>query len=398
MRKNKKTLIIGGAVTGLLVIAVVVLNVFLDINDKPQVSMVQQQVFTDPQEMITDPQTILDKYPWQDIPEKPETVEPPDYEEKEVVQEHFASEEEVYLAQKSILQKYTEELKYPPYSVPLSSDDHSLLNPNFFNALKTPFNYDASSDFSHEVRLSKFRYFEGEPLAITVRTFSNGDKPLPKVNWVTGKVFDGGEQIADITIPAQDDKNTEKSQTFYIEHLLEKNPKNLTSPVLTLFIEISLDNENESKVSVNFEYRYSVARIVGKGSEKVDGPHLLIPVNIETKKPGDYKIVGNLFSATNQDPVSQISGVNPVKGNSGIVTLKVHSSVLKLKNDSGPYLLKNLQVTRLSDSSEVEQYGNAEGKSFTIGRHDLAEYSDEPYVDDDEQLKLEQLKQLLGGN
>lgn len=398
MRKNKKALIIGGVVTSLLFVAIVILNLILEIKDDPQISIVQEQGAVDIQEIITDPQTILDKYPWEDIPEKPEPIEPPDYEEKEVIQEHFATEEEVYLAQKTILQKYSDELKYPPYSVPLSSEDHSLLKPNFFNALKTPFNYDASSDFSHEIRLSKYRYFEDEPLVITVRTFSNGDKTLPKINWVTGKVFDGGEQIADVTIPALEDKNTGKSQTFYLEHHLSKDPKDLKSPVLTLFVEISLDSENESKVSVNFEYRYSVAHIVGKGSEKVEGAHLLIPINIKTKKPGDYRIVGNLFSATNQDPVSQVSGVNVIKGNSGIITLKVHSSVLKLKNDSGPYVLKDLQVTRLSDSDEVEQYGNAEGKSFTIGKHDLSEYSDEPYVDDDEQQKLDQLKQLLGGN
>ncbi|MBF0349559.1 MAG: hypothetical protein HQM11_00920 [SAR324 cluster bacterium] len=286
---------------------------------------------------------------------------------------------------------YAHNLKFPPYATPLNENSYEYLNPNAFIPfrLKMP----TGEPFSYEIILPSSVLFKGIPIEGTFRIYGDQSEPLPQVLDVKAEILNRQKVLASTQMTMTQNDEMEKHFSFTIESPIEESkdwPAELQIKAVFL-----LSGYGEQSYILPFRLEESVAKVDGLGQETVDGPNLLIPVNITVNNSGTYRVSANLYSQTTGSPLVHIQGQQKIEGTSGTVILKAHVSALKERQDTGPYVAKTFLVARHSESGGADQSGNAGNAEFVIPGHDFNEYKDEPYVDMGEQEKLKRFNQII---
>ena len=318
----------------------------------------------------------------------PEKIEKEENEIREMVQ----GKEMVKNKFREIAQNYERNLTVPIYARPINEQSYSFLNPNAFVPTRRKMRDEAP--FSYEIILPKISLFKGTPVPVTFRIFAEQSVSLPQMNGVKSEIFSGTKLVA--TFEIEQIQNDEMEQSFFHEFAPTLEESQNWQPFLRMRTTFNLSGYPPHTLMTSFRYEESIAQITGKGTESVEGPHLLIPLNLSVSKPGVFVVSANLFSETTQSPLLHIEGREKFSALQGTVTLKAHISGLKARRDPGPYLLKTFLIHRESEGTGANQIGDAEKISFVIPKHEFAEYKDEPYSHPAEQRKLKQLKKLMG--
>jgi len=292
----------------------------------------------------------------------------------------------------TIARDYEEQIKYPPYSVPLGEHQESLLTPNQFIPIKRLMP-DSEGLYGYDVILPKSLLFKENPISVTFRVYGLQSEPVPQVHQVSAALTSGKNKVASFDLELK--QNGEMEKTFHAEFHPSLEESKTWGLEMRMKITFLMSGFQEQSLVTLFRYSESEAKIESVGTERVEGSHLVIPVNLRVNSNGHYSLSANLFSESLKKPIAYLTGNQRFTEANGTIELKAHVSALKKSQDPGPYLLKTFVIHRRPEKKNPGAYGNTHQQVFTIPSHELSEYSAETYIDPGAQKKLERFKQLI---
>jgi len=287
-------------------------------------------------------------------------------------------QEELQQSFSLLSQAYAAELSYPSYSRPLTAADQQLLNPNHFDAVALPLEAGASASLV----LPKYRFSYPDPVVFTLvmKGLSAQQVKAELLQQQSGKVL----AQADLT-PAAD--ATEWAHQFAAsEHW---------DGAMELVVLFEAQGKTQ-QLQTGLEYSYPVATIKGLGSSSTRGPDLLIPVELDVKKAGMYRLRANLFTE-NKQALAVLTAEAQLTEGSAQLELRAFKQVLQ--QQAGPYWLGTFVLElRSATPGEATRYGDSTESGFMVDAIDFGQLSDEPFVlNDEEKQRLQFLQQLAGG-
>jgi hypothetical protein len=148
-------------------------------------------------------------------------------------------------------------------------------------------------------------------------------------------------------------------------------------------------------LSTGIEYSYPTATITGVGDMRAAGSDMVIPVKLDVKKAGYYRLRANLYGP-NEQPIALLTSSEKLSTGGVEMALKAYKGVLV--KHSGPFKLGTFVLERRpAVPGELTRYGHSEQPSFELGDFAVEQLSDEPWQPDDQELqRLEFLQKMAG--
>lgn len=286
-------------------------------------------------------------------------------------------QEELQQSFSLLSQAYAAELSYPSYSRPLTSADHQLLNPNHFDTVALPLEGGASASLV----LPKYRFSYPEPLVfkLVMAGLSPQHVKAELRQQQSGKVL------------AQADLTAASDATEWVHQFDATENWDGAMELVVLF-------EAQGKIQqlqTGLDYSHPVATITGIGSSSSRGPDLVIPLELEVKKAGMYRLRANLFTESKQ-PLAVLTAEEQLTEGSAKLELRAFKQVLQ--QQAGPYWLGTFVLElRSAMPGEANRYGDSKEPGFMVEAINFGQLSDEPFVlSDEEKQRLQFLQQLAG--
>lgn len=287
-------------------------------------------------------------------------------------------QEELQQSFSLLSQAYAAELSYPSYSRPLTSADHQLLNPNQFDVVALPLEGGASA--SLVLPKYRFTYPEAVVFKLVMAGLSAQQVKAELREQLSGKVL----AQADLTAGAE---VTEWPHQF--------DATENWDGALELVVQFEAQGETQ-QLQTGLHYSYPVATITGIGSSSSRGADLVIPVELEVKIAGMYRLRANLFTESKQ-PLAVLTAEEQLSEGSAKLELRAFKQVLQ--QQAGPYWLGTFVLElRSAMPGEANRYGDSKESGFRVDAINFGQLSDEPFVvSDEEKQRLEFLQQMAGG-
>ena len=276
---------------------------------------------------------------------------------------------------KLLASAYAAELELPAYSRPLSADDEHLLNPNRYIPQSVPLQGGASAT----IVLPKYRfsYPENVPVTLEITGLQVFDVSVQLIYEASGDSaantdMRGTPQRYSATIEAEDDWNG------------------------AFEVQVSFTANGQTQLlKTGIEYHNPVATIVDIDDSFGVGSDMQIPVKLEVKQAGFYRLRANLYTAQRQ-PLALLTATEQLGSGEQQITLRAYKAVLR--NSSGPYILSSFVLEkRPAVPGELTQYGDSEKAEYQLEPFALSQLSDEPWQpDEQEQQRLQFLQQMAG--
>ncbi|MDF3123513.1 hypothetical protein [Rheinheimera sp. 1928-s] len=287
-------------------------------------------------------------------------------------------QEELQQSFSLLSQAYAAELSYPPYSRPLSAADHQLLNPNHFDTVALPLEGGASASLV----LPKYRFSYPEAVAFTLVM----DGLSPQHARAELREQQSGKVLAQADLTANADA-AEWAHQF--------DASESWDGAMELVVLFEAEGKTQ-QLQTGFDYSYPVATITGVGSSSSRGADFVIPVELEVKKAGMYRLRANLFTQSKQ-PLAVLTAEDQLTEGAAKLELRAFKQVLQ--QQAGPYWLGTFVLElRSAMPGELNRYGNSKEPGFVVEAINFGQLSDEPFVlSDDEKQRLQFLQQLAGG-
>jgi len=274
-----------------------------------------------------------------------------------------------------VAKAYAAELKFPPYSQPLTDNDFDRLKPNHFNPQSIPVD-----DSGNEVTasLSKYRYIYPEPVLATLAGENIDNAELQLVDISTGELI----------LTRVFEKGVDNWHTRF------EGKQNL--PLQLQATVKAFVNGKSVSIALALKYVDSIATLESFDPAFNQDADMILQANLTIREKGIYRIRANIFDA-NQHPIAHLVSKEKLnKGNSQI-DLKVHQSVLKDKKS--PFYLSTFSVELMSPSpGKPTKYGDSAIKEYVINNFALSSLSEVPYLpSEQEQQRLSLLKNMAEG-
>ncbi|MFK3977943.1 hypothetical protein [Shewanella vesiculosa] len=274
-------------------------------------------------------------------------------------------------------QAYASDLTLPAYSIPLSANDSTLLNPNAYIPQAVLLQDGASAS----IVLPQYRFSFPEPvvvklevkgLAVNGASVSLRSELAGGTEVLVAKTMLGSDGEWAITLDAEEDWD---------------------GP-----IEISVTFSAKGKkqtLKTGIEYSHPTATITGVGDIRAEGSDMLIPVKVDVELAGYYRLRANLYTADKQ-PIALLTGSDKLTQGSVVLDLKAYKEVLA--QYKGPYVLSTFVLERRpAVPGELTQYGHSEELAYELGDFAVESLSDEPWQPDEQEMqRLEFLQKMAG--
>jgi hypothetical protein len=276
---------------------------------------------------------------------------------------------------KLLASAYATELALPAYSRPLSSDDEHLLNPNRYIPQTVPLADGANAT----IVLPKYRFSYPEPVTVTleINALQIFDVSVQLTHEASGDSTASAEmrgtpQRYSATLQAEDDWNG------------------------AFEVQVSFHARGQTQIlKTGIAYHNPVATIVGVNESLGLGSDMQIPVQLEVKQAGFYRLRANLYTEQHQ-PLALLTATEKLGTGQQQITLSAFKAVLR--NHSGPYILGSFVLEkRPAVPGELTQYGDSQKAEYPLDSFSLNQLSDEPWQpDEQEQQRLQFLQQMAG--
>lgn len=281
-----------------------------------------------------------------------------------------------------IADQYEAGSRFPPYSFPIDEGAVEDYRYNGYSPVAVP----VASQGSHAtitLRLDRLHFEHGDPITGQVRVSGDGAADIA-LDEVTLRDKAGGVLHREAL---------EASDTGDYELSVSPGTRDVASWPMELMLMVSGDFRGETVDAVApVRYHAAVGDITNVGVSRVEGAHLVIPVDVAVESDGDYAIAGNLYSESGS-PLVHVEHEARLSAMDGTAQLRVHRQALEARSDEGPYELGDLSLrqlparpgdrTRFSPTGETRY--DIEGASFE-------RYSDEKYQDPMREARLEFLR------
>ena len=276
---------------------------------------------------------------------------------------------------KLLASAYAAELELPPYSRPLSPDDEHLLNPNRYIPQTVPLEGGASAS----IVLPKYRFSYPETVPVML-----------EIN---------GLQVFDVSVKLVAEGAAGSSETAE----MRGTPQRYTATIApeedwngAFEVQVSFSANGTTQVlKTGIEYHNPVATIVGVADSRGVGTDMQIPVQLEVKQAGFYRLRANLYTEQRQ-PLALLTATEKLGSGKQEITLRAFKAVLR--NNSGPYLIGSFILERRpAVPGELTRYGDSEQAEYALEPFSLNQLSDEPWQPDEQELQRLQFLQQMAG-
>ena len=276
---------------------------------------------------------------------------------------------------KLLASAYAAELELPPYSRPLSADDAHLLNPNRYIVQSVPLEGGASA----AIVLPKYRFSYPEAVPVTLEI--------------------SGLAVLDVSVQLVAEGSADSSETAEMRGTAERytatlDPEEDWNGAFEVLVSFSA-NGTAQTLKTGIEYHNPVATITGINDSLAAGSDMQIPVQLQVKQAGFYRLRANLYTEQRQ-PLALLSATAKLGSGQQEITLRAFKAVLR--NNSGPYILGSFVLEkRPAVPGELSRYGDSEKAEYALERFSLSQLSDEPWQpDEQERQRLQFLQQMAG--
>lgn len=272
--------------------------------------------------------------------------------------------------------------RYPSYSFPINEDQVEDYQYNRYSPVVTPVS-DNGDTARLSVALDQLHFEKGNPILGTATVSGNaaGDLSIDEVS-----VRDpSGQSLYSQSLEA----NSEG------EYDLDIRPSDSEASDWPVELVVMVSGEFRGRgVEAVAPLRYNdpVGDVDSVGEARVEGAHLMIPVEVDVDGEGDYAISGNLYSQSGR-PLVHIEHEARLSGFDDRTELRIHRQALEARGDEGPYELGDLMLRRLpARPGDRTAYGAELDKRFRIEGAAFDEYSDAEYEDPMREARLKFLR------
>jgi len=277
---------------------------------------------------------------------------------------------------KLLASAYADELSFPAYSRPLSADDTHLLQPNQYIPQQVPLQGDASA----AIVLPKFRFSYPDTVEVMLQ--------------VTGLA------VSDVKVQLTSESSAELLVSDEMQGVdgnwsASLSPEDNWDGPLQVVVSFNA-NGKQQQLKTGIEYSQPVATITGIQPSVGAGSDMIIPVQIDVKQAGYYRLRANLFTEQRQ-PLALLSQSEKLSSGRNEIKLRAYKGVLQAQ--SGPFILSTFVLEkRPAQPGELTRYGDSEQPEYTLEYFALGQLSDEPWQPNAEELqRLEFLQQMSSG-
>ncbi|PCK33196.1 hypothetical protein [Pseudoalteromonas piscicida] len=252
-------------------------------------------------------------------------------------------------AAESAAAHYEHSISIPPYSQPLNKNDVDRIDPNHFYAIEMPLE---ETDQRISLALNQYRFVHPATIEISLSgsSFSSA----------VATVLDPTSQqpLANVRLSKHEemwqgaiDGETDWPQELNV--IVRANPKNAKPVALT----------------ASARYYQPSATLLAIAKPYPEQADLMIPLQLEVKKSGTYRIRANLFTPDGT-PVSHLVEKQKLSEGKQVFHLKAHQSVLEpFSAKSGPsqFTLKTFVIEKMSPMpGELAQFGDSKISEYKI--------------------------------
>lgn len=332
---------------------------------------------------------------------KPVIVEPIKESKKNIVnavveeteeEEFNPYESEVFKAQlQQIADLYEETSKYPIGSQPILNPE-SVKDPEpfEFTEVDLPFPEDDGDD--NPIRLAAatdtFQYFHGDPIQVRVQI---SGAPADTFVGVTG-LLSGAK--GDVPLPLNFQATTALLTEFTALIDTSLAPVHLMTTEMLVKLNAKV-GDRDLFTTVSFRYDVPSAQVIGVMPANVDGPNLVIPLQVSVGQSGYYFVRGVLEDSVSRRPLIELQNEGPLIAGNGVINLNAHISALKRQTSEGPYILRSVRLHRGAEQGETfDAPGSSFKKEFQIQGFPFSSYENEDFEDDLAQERLAFLRQM----
>lgn len=272
--------------------------------------------------------------------------------------------------------------RYPAYSFPISEEHLDDYEYNQYSPVVTPVS-DGGDTARLSVKLEQLHFEKGEPILGTATVSGNAASDLT-VNQVS--VMDpSGQSLYRQSI------STGNNGEY--ELVIRPSESDASEWPVELMVMVSGSFRGRDVDAVApLRYTDPVGEVSSVGNARVEGAHLIIPVEVDVDSEGDYAISGNLYSDDGQ-PLVHIEHEARLSGFDNSTKLRIHRQALEAKGDEGPYELGDLRLRKLSARpGDRTSYGPRLEERFSVEGASFDEYSDTNYEDPMREARLEFLR------
>lgn len=284
---------------------------------------------------------------------------------------------------------YEEAIRYPASSQPIVNEEQlQQYLPNRSATVGFPFPVEGQDDpIELELKTSKFQYFSGEPIPVSLSiNGAPGDASIEVEGVLTSL---SGERLMDLRFP---EKGGESD--YYAEFLPEEVATSNWPLELQVRIYVSVD-EHRLFVSAPLRYSMPSARLQDVEFSAVEKEYLSIPLVFQVQNPGYFFVTANLYSQNSGKPLVHIESEGLMAEGLDRMVMKAHAEALKASADEGPYLLKDISILRTADENdEYDQAGNSTKMAYVVEGFPFSDYDDTPYQDPLAEERLAFLREL----
>ncbi|MCD8521405.1 MAG: hypothetical protein LRY72_03920 [Saccharospirillaceae bacterium] len=275
--------------------------------------------------------------------------------------------------------------QYPPYSIPLDSQQTELLQPNAgAHSVRDLNSVGLPGQLS--IQLSAYRYRQDEPIEADI-TLSGDDALFSQLSGLTLSVRDNSNTV--LLMPQAQIQNNRSEQRLHTRF----SGRDSWPTELNLVAELQLSDGSTLRQSAPFQVFTAVAEITGLGTPYVDDNELVIPVDIDQAAAGYYKLAASLHHA-DKKPLAYLQGKGRI-GSSGTLELRVHGSLLYNLGGIQNLWIGNLQLRKMPEKPGPEvQWGFSREDFYAVNNVDPSRFSPIPFQDEQTLSRLQFLQSL----
>lgn len=272
--------------------------------------------------------------------------------------------------------------QYPAYSFPISEEHLQDYAYNQYSPVVTPVS-DGGDTARLSVELEQLHFEKGNPILGTATVSGDAASDLT-VNEVSVR-DPAGQSLYRQSLEAESDGE--------YELVIRPSGSEASEWPVELMVMVSGSFRGRDVEAVApLRYNDPVGEVASVGDARVEGAHLIIPVEVDVDGEGDYAISGNLYSRDGQ-PLIHIEHEARLSGFDNGTKLRIHRQALEAKGNEGPYELGDLRLRKLpARPGDRTSYGPRLEKRFNVEGASFDEYSDTTYEDPMREARLEFLR------
>ncbi len=314
--------------------------------------------------------------------------------EEEPEEEFNPYESEAFKAQlQQVADLYEETSKYPVGSRPIINPD-SVREPEPFEFNEVDLPFTEPDKDGNAIRISAatntYQYYYGDVIEVQVRV---SGAPEDTFIGVTGNL---SSARGDLPIAIDFQPNGPSLTQFRAQIDSKVFPATLVSPEMNAIINIEVDGK-DLLTTVSFRYDQPSAQVVGTQPSRVEGPNLVIPMQVNVTQPGYYFLRAVLEEAATNKPLIELQNEARLNAGNALINLNAHISALQYHQSEGPYRLRSVKLHRGAERGEsFDVPASNLQPEFLVQGFPLNNYENEQHVDELSQERLAFLRELGG--